>query len=91
VTPEELKDLRLNARFLAIEALLVGQISAHVQSEDGRQEQCRQLDLWLESLREMKFPEMPPEMADLYAGEVHEAASSLVEFAKRRLRKPRGS
>ena len=89
MTPEELEKFRLNARITALEAMLVAVISAAVQSEAARREQARQLDLWLKSLEEMRFPEISPEYSDLFSAEFQEAAASLVSFIKLRLKTPR--
>ncbi|HTC50339.1 MAG TPA: hypothetical protein VK700_00225 [Steroidobacteraceae bacterium] len=87
MTPEELEAFRLNARILALEAVVAALISAGIHTPAGRQEQRAELDRWLESLRDLKFPGAPPEYADLLNAEVQQAAESLFSFIKSTLNK----
>jgi hypothetical protein len=85
VTPSELEQLKLNARIVALESMvvtIVGIMAQTVNTRDGLVEHLKQHP---NSLSNMTIKGVSAEYSDLMAGEAQEAVSSLTAWMVRHL------
>lgn len=85
MTPQEFKDLKLDARMTAIEAVIAMTLTALTRSPAARASLLETLDQLPKTTDLMRIRGTTPEYADLISGELHEAASGLVAFLKNHL------
>jgi uncharacterized protein (DUF885 family) len=87
MTPQELELLRLQARIVAVEGLLVTLFAAIASTPSSREILREKLDNYDASMAPMRFKDMSAEYSDLYAAELQEAIASLNGFLKDQLDK----
>lgn len=85
MTPQELENLRLSARIVALEGFVVGIVSSLIRSQDARQRFVAKLDQWAATFEQVTFENESPEYSDLYAAELQASVESLVSLVKRKL------
>jgi len=87
MTPQELELLKLQARIVAVESMLVTLIGAIASTPTSRDILRAKLDSYDASMASMNFENLRPEYSDLYAAELQEAVASLNGFLKNQLDK----
>lgn len=88
MTSQELEIFQLKARIAALEVLIAGLLSGFRGIPSVLEALLVKLDELRESPAKLKFPNLPPEQADMLADEVQIAFENLVTFLKTQLSKP---
>jgi hypothetical protein len=87
MTPQELELLRLQARIVAVESMLVTLFAALVNTPSSRTALLEKLKAYPDSLGDMAISGVSPEYSDLYSAELQDAVESLNSFLIKRVEK----
>jgi hypothetical protein len=86
MTPQELKDLKIDARITAVEAVLATVLTGQTRSAAARKAILETLDQLSKNTDQVRIRGASPGYSDMISGELQEAVSGLVEFLKDHLR-----
>jgi hypothetical protein len=85
MTPQELDIFRVNAKILALEALLATILGGFAAFPEIRNQLITKLDEFPEEFSKITFANIDPAYSDMLSSEAHQAAESLASFLKQHI------